>query len=129
MLSQQPIPPHPDRRQQQPNHLAAARGFAQIFGVHPSIAFLTLVVDLMLFGAEAGSLGLLWPVSLGAGAVLGFIAYRAQMKWYGDDSESALIKALILAFLTAIPTPLPAALYVPAGIVGFLNRKKKSQEG
>jgi hypothetical protein len=45
------------------------------------------------------------------------------MKWYGDDRESALIKALILAFLTAIPVPLPAFLSVPAGIMGLFRHK------
>lgn len=105
-------------------HTVVARGFAQIFGIHPAIAFLTLIVDSMLFGGEAVTLGTSLPLSIMAGVVLGIIAYKAQKKWYGDDSESAFIKALILAFLTAIPTNIPAFVYVPAGIVGFFRRKK-----
>jgi hypothetical protein len=99
-------------------------GFAQIFGLHPAIALLTFIVDSMLFAAEAGSLGTFWPVSVGVSLVLGFITWRAQMKWYGDDSESAALKGLIIALLTAIPTNIPAWVYVSAGIVGLFRRKK-----
>ena len=42
-----------------------------------------------------------------------------------DDNEAAFIKGLILAFLTAIPTPLPALLYVPSGIVGFVHNLRR----
>jgi len=95
----------PDSRPPQSSHHGvAARGLGQTFGILPSMALLTLVVDTMLFGAEAGSLGLSLPISCAAGGVLGVITFLAQRKWYGDDTESALIKGLILAFLTAIPT-------------------------
>lgn len=107
-------------------HAARARGFGQIFGIHPAIAFLTLVVDLMLFGGEVATLGAILPVSIGAGCVLGLIVYLAQRKWYGDDKDSALIKALIVGFLTAIPTPLPALLAVPSGIVGLIHHFRKN---
>ena len=106
-------------------HAARARGFGQIFGIHPAIAFLTLIVDLMLFGGEVATLGAILPISIGAGCVLGVIAYLAQRKWYGDDKDSAAIKALILAFLTAIPTPLPAILTVPSGIVGLIHNWRR----
>ncbi|MGA2905010.1 MAG: hypothetical protein ABSD98_14345 [Candidatus Korobacteraceae bacterium] len=102
-------------------HQVAQRSFGQMWGLHPGITLLTLVVDTMLFGANAATLGAFFPVSLAAACVLGFITYRAQMRWYGDDSENARIKAVILAFLTAIPTPLPAFLYVPAGAVGLVH--------
>jgi hypothetical protein len=108
------------------NRGAVARGFGQTFGILPSMAFLTLVIDAMLFGAEAGTLGLSLPISCATGAALGIITFLAQRKWYGDDDESALIKGLILALLTAIPTPLPALIYVPSGIVGLIhNRRRK----
>lgn len=98
-------------------------GFAQMFGLLPSIAALTFLVDTMLFGGEGVTLGAGLPLSAGAGVMLGFIAYKAQRKWYGDDHDSALIKALILGLLTAIPTNLPSVLYVPAGVVGLFRRK------
>jgi len=106
-------------------HAARARGFSQTFGIHPAIAFLTLIVDLMLFGGEVATLGAILPISIGAGCVLGVIAYLAQRKWYGDDKDSAAIKALILAFLTAIPTPLPAILTLPSGIVGLIHNWRR----
>jgi ABC-type xylose transport system permease subunit len=72
-----------------------------------------------------GTLGASLPISGAAGGILAVITYRAQKKWYGDDSESAFIKALILGFLTAIPTPLPAMLYVPSGIVGLVHNLRR----
>ena len=96
-----------------------------MFGIHPAMAFLTLIVDMMLFGAEVGTLGASLPISFAAGCVLAFITFLAQRKWYGDDSESALIKALVLGFLTAIPTALPAVIYVPSGLVGLVHNLRK----
>ena len=107
------------------HHVARARGFSQLFGIHPGIAFLTLIVDGMLFGADVVSAGALIPVSIGAGAMLGYISYLAQRKWYGDDKETAVIKASILGLLTAIPVPLPAVLSLPAGLVGLIHNLRK----
>jgi len=96
-------------------------GLAQLFGLDPRIAILTLLVDAMLFGGELLTMGLIIPLAILAGFGLGFITYRAQMNWYGDDRESALIKAAVIALLTAIPTPLPALLYIPSAILGALH--------
>jgi hypothetical protein len=115
-------------------HNVAARGVAQIFGVHPAIAILTIAVDVMLFGSDGVMVALAGPtagislalaliISCSAGGILGTIAYMAQKKWYGDDNQSALIKALILAFLTAIPTSIPNLLFVPFGLLGFFRKK------
>jgi len=116
----------PDSRTPQSSqHGVFAQGLGQTFGILPSIALLTLATDTMLFGAEAGTLGLSLPISCAAGGVLGVITFLAQRKWFGDDNEAAFIKGLILAFLTAIPTPLPALLYVPSGIVGFVHNLRR----
>ncbi len=104
---------------------AASRGFTQIFGLDPRIAFLTFVIDLMLFGGVVLTWGLLIPIALVVGIVLGFITYRAQMRWYGDDRESALIKGVIIGLLTAIPTPLPAILYIPSGLLGLIHMARR----
>lgn len=109
--------------QDNPHHVAA-RGFGQMFGLCPAMAFLTLIVDTMLFGGAVVSLGTSLPVSLVAGLVIGYITYNAQIKWAGDDKECARIKAIIVAFLTAIPSPLPYLLFVPAGIVGFFHGRR-----
>jgi hypothetical protein len=120
-------------------HEPAQRGFAQMFGLHPAIAFLTFIVDAMLYGEE-GLAALLTPVTAGGsllvsviisclvGGVLAVITYLAQRKWYGDDRDSARIKALILGFLTALPfpLPLPALLSVPAGLVGWWGNRRNA---
>ncbi len=110
----------------------AAHGFGQIFGLDPRITFLTFLVDMMLFGAGAATFGLATLVlSLPAGVILGAISYWAQMKWYGDNRESAMIKAAIPGLLTAIPVPIPKLVYLPSGVVGLFHyafgRKKNKQ--
>jgi hypothetical protein len=105
------------------------RGFSQNFGLDPRIAGLMLIIDLMLNAGDVVSMGLLVPFSIAAGIVLGYITYRAQINWYGDDKESAKIKAIVVGLLTAIPTPLPAILYVPAGILGFLRNARRKLSG
>ncbi|HEX3878659.1 MAG TPA: zinc ribbon domain-containing protein [Bryobacteraceae bacterium] len=99
----------------------SSKRFAQLFGLDPRIAFLSLIVDMMLNAGDLATMGMLLPVSICAGIVLGYVAYRAQINWYGDDEESARIKAIVLGLLTAIPTPLPELLYIPAGLVGIFD--------
>jgi len=117
--------PRGPRFERIPNKTAGPGGsirrFSQIFGLDPRVAFLTLIVDMMLNAGDLLSMGLLLPVSIAAGIVLGYVVYRAQINWYGDDEESARIKAIILGLLTAIPTPIPEILYIPAGILGLFH--------
>jgi len=106
-----------------------SKTFDQIFGIDPRIAFLAFVVDLMLFGTEAATMGLalpvLIPLAIAAGVVLGRITYKAQLKWYGDDHDSAMIKAGIVGLLTAIPVGIPAIVWVPSGLLGLLHNARK----
>lgn len=108
---------------------SGAKRFDQIFGIDPRIAFLAFIVDLMLFGSAAATAGLdlpiLVPLSIAAGFVLGRITYKAQMKWYDDDHDTAMIKAGIIGLLTAIPVGVPAILWVPSGILGMLHNARK----
>jgi len=105
-----------------------------MFGLDPRIAFLAFVVDFMLFSGGALSVaatgGLALPIlvcfSTIAGAVLGFATHKAQMKWYGDDQESALIKGIIVGLLTAIPVGIPAIVWVPSGILGWIHNRGKN---
>jgi hypothetical protein len=99
----------------------ASAGLAQFFGLDPRIAVIAIVLDTMLFFGEIATGGILIVFSLLAGIVFGFITYKAQKRWYGDDHESSLIKGSIMGLLTAIPTHLPAFLYVPAGFVGLVH--------
>ncbi|HEX4231150.1 MAG TPA: hypothetical protein VHZ07_20905 [Bryobacteraceae bacterium] len=75
----------------------------------------------MLFTGELATMGAIWPLALVVAAVLGFIIYRAQIRFYGDDSEAAMIKAVAVALLTAIPTGLPGFLTVPSTVVGVVH--------
>ncbi len=112
-----------------PRANGAAKAFDQIFGIDPRIAFLAFVVDLMLFGSAAATMGIdlpiLIPLAIAAGVVLGRITYKAQIKWYGDDHDSAMIKAGIIGLLTAIPVGIPAVLWVPSGLLGLLHNARK----
>lgn len=103
-------------------------GFGQVFGLDPRVVFLTTAVDTMLFGGQFITLGTSSLLSVPVGIVLGVITYKAQRHWYRDDRESAIIKGLIVALLTAIPTSLPGFLTVPSGIIGLvhiLRRKRR----
>lgn len=112
-----------------PHTHPASKGFGQIFGIDPRIAVLAFVVDLMLFGTAAATMGLtlpiLIPLAIAAGIVLGRITYKAQVRWYGDDHDSAMIKAGIIGLLTAIPVGIPAIVWVPSGVLGFLHNARK----
>lgn len=116
-----------------------SHGLAQMFGLHPAIACLLFLADATVYGEEGlatlltpftagGSLLISVVISCCAGGVLGLITYKAQQKYYGDDKDAALIKALIIGFLTALPfpLPLPAMLSVPAGFIGLLGGRKKN---
>lgn len=106
-------------------HSAAARGFGQLFGLHPIPTVLTLAVNAMLFGGELATFGALVPLGFLVAIVLGIITYKAQKRLYADDDETALVKAMAVALLTAIPTGLPSCLTVPAGLVGFVHTIRK----
>jgi hypothetical protein len=105
------------------------KAFDQIFGIEPRVAFLAFVVDIMLFGTEVATMGItlpiLIPLAIVAGIVLGRITYKAQVKWYGDDHDSAMIKAGIVGLLTAIPVGIPAIVWVPSGLLGLLHNARK----
>jgi hypothetical protein len=103
--------------------------FVRLLGLDPRIAILTLIVDMMLNAGDLVTAGLLLPVSIAAGVALGYITYKAQITWYGDDQESARIKALVIGLLTAIPTPLPELLYIPAGLIGLFHGFKRHLSG
>ncbi len=99
----------------------ATRGFAASFGLDPRVALLTVLVDLMANSATIVSAGLLYEVELGAAVALTFIAFKAQRAWYGDDRDSALIKALVVGLLTAIPVPISPLFALPGGAIGLLR--------
>jgi len=101
--------------------ISGSRGFAATFGLDPRVAVLTVIVDVMVFGGDAITLGALIPIGIAVGAILAFIVYKIQMTWYGDDHDSALIKALIIGLLTAIPAPLGPLFAIPGGLLGVVK--------
>jgi hypothetical protein len=107
------------------NHEVRGRSFDQLWGLHPGVALLALVVNTMLFGGAIATLGAILPLALVIGVAVGFITYRAQKCWYGDDDENALIKATILTVLTIIPTPLPDFLYLSSGVLGLVHSLRR----
>jgi hypothetical protein len=105
-----------------PVHEKASRGLAQTFGLDPRAAILTVIVDLMVFGTDTISLEALLPLGVAVAGVLGYIIYRIQRSWYGDDKESAVIRALIIFLLTAIPVPLSPIIAIPSGVIGIVKK-------
>lgn len=111
-------------------HRVAARGFGQAFGLHPILALTAIVTDCMVSAVDFATIGVSAPVLwLIAGIFMGIIVFMGQKKWAGDDPESAFIKALIVSFLVALPTPFPSFLTIPSGIVGMVQvmRRKKTE--
>jgi hypothetical protein len=98
-------------------------GFIQTFGMDVRVAILAVVVDFLAFGGDIVSFGVLYVVELGAAIVLTFVTYKIQRAWYGDDHDSALIKALVIGLLTAIPVPITWLVAGPGGLIGLFRRK------
>lgn len=118
----QPIPaPRRGRSGTISPQAAASRGLAQTFGLDIRAAILAVIVDLMVFGGEVVSFEALLPLGICVAGVLGFITYKMQRKWHQDDHDSALIKALIIGLLTAIPVPLTPIIAVPGGVLGIVS--------
>lgn len=102
-------------------HGAGARGFAQLFGLHPIPAVTTLAANAMLFTGELATAGALVPMGFLVAIVLGAMTFICQRRMYGDDESEALVKALAVGLLTAIPTGLPSFLTVPSAVVGLVH--------
>jgi hypothetical protein len=105
----------------------AARGFAQVFGLHPIPAVMTLAVNAMLFTGELTTFGALIPLGVMVAIVLAVLTFICQRRVYGDDESEALVKALAVGLLTAIPTGLPSLLTVPSAAVGLIHTIRRKQ--
>jgi hypothetical protein len=107
--------------EQMSRQTVAAKGLAQMFGLDFRAAILTVIVDLMLFAGDVATLGALTPIGVGVAGALAYIVYRMQIKWYGDDHDSALIKAMVVGLLTVIPVPLTPLIAIPGGLIGVVK--------
>jgi hypothetical protein len=103
-----------------PLAIKPSNDFGQVFGLEPRMALLTFLVDAMLFGGDFVTGPFIALFSVPAGLTLGYLTYRAQLTWYGDDEEFAKIKAGIVGLLTAIPVGIPVLISGASGLVGFL---------
>lgn len=90
----------------------------RVIGLHPAAAVAVVAVDSMLFGATAATLGIGWLASIPVGVALGAAVTLVQRRTPGNDLDLAVGKGLIVAILTAIPTPLPSFLVAGAGVAG-----------
>ena len=115
----------PERNVLSPQAAGAYKGLAQMFGLDLRAAVLVILVDLMLVGIDVISFGAFIVMGLVVAGVLGYIVYKIQKQWFGDDHESALIKALIVGLLTAIPAPLTPLVAVPCGILGVVQMVRR----
>jgi hypothetical protein len=79
----------------------------------------------MLFAGAVFSMGALALLAPAVAIVLAVITYRAQMRFYGDDHDAALVKALAVGLISAIPVGLPTFLTVPSGVVGLVHTLRK----
>jgi hypothetical protein len=90
-----------------------------LIGRHPASASGVIVIDVMLFGASAATLGTGWAVSIPAGVAPGIATALIQNRGSpGDDPLLAAGKGILVGFLTAIPTPLPSVFVQGAGAAG-----------
>ncbi len=120
----------PEKEKAKRTNESKALPIAQLLGLHPTIAIVVVAVDWMLTALDATIV--LWPVSCLAAVALIWPCYNMQKSSYGDTHDAAISKALFVAILTAIPTPLPSFLTGGAGLIGWLGLKtgsgKKSSE-
>jgi hypothetical protein len=75
-------------------------------GLHPTVATLAIIVDIMVFILAVPTFGLIVFSVL----MLSIITFLIQKNQYGDNFETALTKTAIIALLTGIPVPLCTAL-------------------
>ncbi|HWB99723.1 MAG TPA: hypothetical protein VG672_23610 [Bryobacteraceae bacterium] len=109
------------RHMESPAASGASASLVRMFGLDVRAAVLVTLVDLMVFGTDVFTAGAFIVMGIVIAAILGFIVYKIQRQWFGDEHESSLIKALIVGLLTAIPVPLTPLIAVPAGALGVFK--------
>ncbi len=94
----------------------------QTFGLHPLVALGMICVDMMLFAPDATGIG--WLISCIVAAVLTIPCILIQKYAYKDNWGTAIGKGMLVGILTAIPTPLPAAITATGGVLGTIGTIK-----
>ena len=97
-----------------------------VIGIHPAAAVGVVAVDSMLFVGTGATLGIGWIASVPIGVALGvavtLIQHRGSPQ---DDVFLAAGKGILVAILTAIPTPLPSGFVAAAGTAGAVSMFRK----
>jgi hypothetical protein len=79
----------------------------------------------MLFTGVVFSMGALAVLAPIVAVGVGIITYKSQRRFYNDDHDAALVKALAVGLITAIPVGLPVFLTVPSGVVGLVHTLRR----
>ena len=95
-----------------------SKGLMQMFGLDPRAAALVTVVDLMMITLDIVSGAAFVVIGVGIAAYVAYLVYKIQQKFFGDDHDASLIKAMTVGLLMAIPVPLTPILAVFCGIAG-----------
>jgi hypothetical protein len=99
---------------------------AERWGIHPLCAAALVTIDVMLFGGEAMSGGLLVLLSALVGMALVVPCTLVQHYAYKDGWLLSWSKGLLLGILTGIPTPLPSALTIALGVSGVIGLRHRA---
>jgi hypothetical protein len=97
--------------------------FGQIVGLHPATAVVLTAIALVFSAFALGTLGFSTFIEIPVAPLVGLLTWRMQKSLYRDDTLSAFVKALVATALTALPIPLAPFVFIPAGIIGWLQLK------
>ena len=99
---------------------------AEKWGIHPLCCAALCTIDVMLFGGEMASGGLLTLLSFLVGIGLVLPVTLVQRYAYKDGWLLAWAKGLIAGILTGIPSPLPSAFTVALGVSGVIGLRHRA---
>ncbi len=111
----------PSGKMTPPEPTKLSKGLMQMFGLDPRAAILVTLVDVMMIAMDVMSGGMFILIGIGVAAYVAFLVYKMQRKFFGDDHDASLIKAMIVGLLMAIPIPLTPILAVFCGITGTVQ--------
>ncbi|MBC8333782.1 MAG: hypothetical protein ISR59_12375 [Anaerolineales bacterium] len=106
----------------------ALNKLSRSLGLHPLVGFGMVAVDMMLFGAEAATFELIWPISVAVGAALTIPSILIQRHSFKDSWGASIGKGMLVGVLTAIPTPLPALVPLLGGTLGTIQMLGSGKE-
>ena len=106
----------------------ALKKLSRSLGLHPLVGFGMFAVDMMLFGAEAVTFELSWPISVAVGAALTIPSILIQRHSFKDSWGASIGKGMLIGVLTAIPTPLPALVPLLGGTLGTIQMLGSGKE-